>query len=254
MPAAHIYSDNILASGACVYSAGAPPPQDIEAASGHWQAPRNTAMHLYIRMHRSALAPSPSRPGQSHKPSANKRSIPTCTILRRNVSFARFPASLLITSRGIQQTTRLSPALAARELLSCSTRRCRGSVTDRAGALAGSWQERHAAVDCHAARCTSAVTLTPRSPSPSSNKPPIPPCTILRRNVSLARSPTSLLVTSRGMQHHSRPSHHTTQSNKPLYTCREQHPCLSPAPQLTQVVALVAPVAPEYVPAQQRDG
>ncbi len=33
---------------------------------------------------------------------------------------------------------------------------------------------------------------------------------------------------------------------------REQHASLSPAPQLTQVVALVAPVAPEYVPAQHR--
>ena len=33
---------------------------------------------------------------------------------------------------------------------------------------------------------------------------------------------------------------------------REQHVSLSPASQVTQVVALVAPVAPEYVPAQHR--
>jgi hypothetical protein len=33
---------------------------------------------------------------------------------------------------------------------------------------------------------------------------------------------------------------------------REQHASLSPAPQVTQVVTLVAPVTPEYVPAQHR--
>ncbi len=38
---------------------------------------------------------------------------------------------------------------------------------------------------------------------------------MLRRKVSLARSPASLLITSSGIQQPSRPSHHTTQSNKP---------------------------------------
>jgi hypothetical protein len=33
---------------------------------------------------------------------------------------------------------------------------------------------------------------------------------------------------------------------------RDGHASLSPAPQVTQTVALVAPVAPEYVPAQHR--
>jgi hypothetical protein len=38
---------------------------------------------------------------------------------------------------------------------------------------------------------------------------------MLRRSVSLARSPRSLLITSRGIQQHSGPSHATTQSNNP---------------------------------------
>ncbi len=43
--------------------------------------------------------------------SSNKRPIPRWSILRRNVSLARSPASLLITSRGIQQPSghRITP-------------------------------------------------------------------------------------------------------------------------------------------------
>ena len=52
-------------SGVYVYSAGAPPPAYLEAAQGHWQAADNSGMHDYIRMQLSALAPSPSRPGQT---------------------------------------------------------------------------------------------------------------------------------------------------------------------------------------------
>jgi hypothetical protein len=48
-----------------------------------------------------------------------------------------------------------------------------------------------------------------------SNKRPIPRWSILRRSASLARSRASLLITSRGIQQPSGPSHHTTQSNKP---------------------------------------
>jgi hypothetical protein len=98
---------------------------------------------------------------------------------------------------------------------------------------------------------------------------------MLRRNVWLARCPGRLLLSSRGIQQPTRPSHHTTRSHKPptlaavyIYSRRaassgirtetrlgkrasyDMH--LSPAPQLTQVVALVAPVALEYVPAQRR--
>ncbi len=94
---------------------------------------------------------------------------------------------------------------------SSTTRLYRGS----ARALAGSWQQRHASLHSHAALCTSAVTLTPRSRRPSSNKRPIPPWSMLQRNVSLARSPASLLITSWGIQQPSRPSHDTTQSNRP---------------------------------------
>jgi hypothetical protein len=96
---------------------------------------------------------------------------------------------------------------------------CRSSTTriyrGCGRALAGSWQQRHASLHSHAAPCTSAVALTPRSRSPSSNQRPIPPWSMLRRNVSLARSPASLLITSSGIQQPSRPAHHTTQSNKP---------------------------------------
>ena len=49
----------------------------------------------------------------------------------------------------------------------------------------------------------------------SSNKRPIPRWSILRRSVSLARSPASLLITSRGIQQPSGPTHHTTQSHRP---------------------------------------
>jgi hypothetical protein len=92
----------------------------------------------------------------------------------------------------------------------------------------------------------------------------------------LARSPASLLITSSGIQQPSRPSHDTTQSNKPpihaavyIYSRRaassaihrETRLCsghkrpsydmhLSPAPHVTHAVAFVAG---EYVPAQQRD-
>jgi hypothetical protein len=84
-----------------------------------------------------------------------------------------------------------------------------------ARASAGSSQQPHAPRHSHAALCTSAVTLTPRSRMPSSNKRPVPPWSILCRDVSLAPSPASLLITSRGIQQPSRPSHHTTQSNTP---------------------------------------
>ncbi len=47
------------------YSAGAPPPEYLEAAQVHWQAAGNSGMHHYIRMQLSALAPSPSRPGHA---------------------------------------------------------------------------------------------------------------------------------------------------------------------------------------------
>jgi hypothetical protein len=59
------------------------------------------------------------------------------------------------------------------------TRIYRGS----ARASAGSWQHRHASLHSHAALCTSTVTLTPRAHRPSSNKRPVPPWSILRRNV-----------------------------------------------------------------------
>jgi hypothetical protein len=92
----------------------------------------------------------------------------------------------------------------------------RGLYRGSARALAGSWQQRHASLHSHAALCTSAVTLTPRSRRPSSNQRPIPSwSSMLRRNVSLAQSPASLLITSWGIQQPSRPSHHTTQSNRP---------------------------------------
>ncbi len=142
---------------------------------------------------------------------------------------------------------------------SCSTRLCRG----RARALAGSWQQRHASLHAHAPLCTSAVTLTRRSRRASSNKRPIRRWSLLRRNVSLARCPARLLMTSRGIQHPTRPSHHTTQSNKPLtlaavyiYSRRASSPTirtetrsgkrasydmhLLPAPHVTQAVAPVA--------------
>jgi hypothetical protein len=103
---------------------------------------------------------------------------------------------------------------------SCSTRLSRG----RARALAGSWQQRHASLHSHAPLCTSAVTLTCRPRRASSNERPIRRWSMLRRNVWLARCPVRLLITSRGIQQPSRPSHHTTQSkNHPilaaLYIC-----------------------------------
>ncbi len=52
-------------SGVYVYSAGAPQPEFIEAAEGHWQAAGNSGMHHYIRMQLPALAPSPSHPGHA---------------------------------------------------------------------------------------------------------------------------------------------------------------------------------------------
>ena len=52
-----------------VHFRGAPPPEYIEAAPGHWQAARNTSMHHYICMQLSALAPSPSP--RSHRTSSN---------------------------------------------------------------------------------------------------------------------------------------------------------------------------------------
>jgi hypothetical protein len=147
--------------------------------------------------------------------------------------------------------------------------------TGSARALAGSWQQRHASLHSHAALCTSAFTLKPRSRRPSSNKRPIPPWSMLRRNVSLARSPASLLITFSGIQQPSCPSHHTTQSNKPprlaavyIYSRREQppppyaqrldwvsghritceqHASLSPASQSTHAVAAVTG---QYLPAQ----
>jgi hypothetical protein len=82
--------------------------------------------------------------------------------------------------------------------------------------LAGSSQHQHASLHLHAALCTNAVTLTPRSDRASSSKQPILRWSILRRNVSLARSPASLRITSRGIQQRSGPSHDTTQSNKPF--------------------------------------
>ncbi len=150
---------------------------------------------------------------------------------------------------------------------SCTTRISRGS----ARAVAGSWQQRHASLHSHAALCTSAVTLTPRSRSPSSNKRPIPPWSIHRRNVSLVRCPGRLLMTSRVIQQPTRPSHHTTQSHKPpvltavyIYSRRastsvirtETRLCkrasydmhLLPASQGTHADA----PAGEYVPAQHR--
>jgi hypothetical protein len=153
---------------------------------------------------------------------------------------------------------------------SCSTRLCRG----RARAWAGSWQQRHASLHVQAPLCTSVVTLTPRSRRSSSNERPIWRWSMLRRNVSLARSPASLFITSSGLQQPTRPSHHTTQSNKPpilaavyIYSRRAASPAirtetrsakrasydmhLLPA---TQGTHTDAPVAPEYVPAQQRDG
>ena len=156
---------------------------------------------------------------------------------------------------------------------SSTTRLSRGS----ARALAGSWQQRHASLHSHAPLCTSAVTLTPRSRRASSNKRPIRRWSMLRRNVPLARCPGRLLMTSRGIQQTTRPSHHTTQSSKPpilaavyMYSRRAASPAirtetrsgklasydmhLLPAPQGTQAVALVAPVATEYVPAQHRHG
>ena len=94
---------------------------------------------------------------------------------------------------------------------SCSTRLSRG----RARAVGGSWQQRHASLHAHAGLCTSAITLTPRSRRPSSNKRPIRRWSMLRRNVWLARCPGRLLMTSSGIHQPTRPSHHTTQSNKP---------------------------------------
>jgi hypothetical protein len=124
-------------------------------------------------------------------------------------------------------------------------------------------------------KCFSSLTLQTRAPGalvePSESLKRATRST-LRRNVSLARSPASLLITSRGIQQPSRPSLHTTQSHKPTrlpavytYSCRAtsspirtetrlgkrasygMH--LLPAPQVKQVVA---PVALEYLPAQQR--
>ena len=110
-----------------------------------------------------------------------------------------------------------------------------------------------------------------RSRRASSNKRPIRRWSMLCRNVWLARCPGRLLLSSRGIQQPTRPSHHTTQSNKPptlaavyIYSRRgassgirtetrlgkrasyDMH--LSPAPQLTHAVA----PAGEYVPAQHR--
>ena len=139
--------------------------------------------------------------------------------------------------------------------------------------MKGSWQHRRASLHSHAPLCTSSVTLTPRARRPSSNKRPVPPWSILRRNVSLARSPASLLITSRGIQQPSRPSHHTTQSNKPprlpaVYTYSRRAASspirtetrlderasydmhLSPAMQGTHADA----PAGEYLPAQEREG
>ncbi len=104
-----------------------------------------------------------------------------------------------------------------------------------------------------------------------SNKRPISPWSILRRNVSLARSPASLCITSRGIQQPRGPSHAATQSNKPpippavyMYSGRASssviqtetslgkrasyHIHLLPAPQLTHA----DDPADEYVPAQHR--
>ncbi len=67
------------------------------------------------------------------------------------------------------------------------TRISRGS----ARALAGSWKHWHASLHSHAALCTSAVTLTPRAHRPSSNKRPVPPWSILRRNVPRGPPPAS---------------------------------------------------------------
>ena len=98
-----------------------------------------------------------------------------------------------------------------------------------------------------------------------------PRLSILRRSVSLTRSPASLLVTSRGIQQPSGPSHDTTQSHKPhilptvyIYSGRvssskihtetrlgkraSYHIHLLPAPQLTHADA----PAGETLPAQHR--
>ena len=103
------------------------------------------------------------------------------------------------------------------------------------------------------------------------NKRPIPRWSILRRSVSLARSPASLLITSRGIQQPSGPSHAATQSNKPptppavyIYSGRASssviqtetslgkrasyHIHLLPAPQLKHA----DDPADENVPAQHR--
>ncbi len=76
------------------------------------------------------------------------------------------------------------------------------------------WLHQQVSLHSHAALCLSAVTLTPRSRRASSNKRPIPRWSIFRRNVSLARSPASLLITTKGIEQPRGPSHDTTQANK----------------------------------------
>ncbi len=129
---------------------------------------------------------------------------------------------------------------------SCTTRLCRG----RARALAGSWQQRHASLHAHAALCTSAVTLTRRSRRASSNKRPIRRWSMLRRTVSLARCPGRLLMTSRGIQQPTRPSHHTTQSNKPpipadvyIYSRRASFPAIRTETRSAKRASHAAPAA-----------
>ena len=77
------------------------PPEYVEAAHGHWQAARNTAMHHCIRMQLAALASSRSRPGHAE-----------CHLIsdlfNGGLSSAATPpshdsANLLINSRTIQQ-------------------------------------------------------------------------------------------------------------------------------------------------------
>ena len=94
---------------------------------------------------------------------------------------------------------------------SSTTRVSRGS----ARALTGSWQQRHASLHSQAPLCTSAVTLTPGHAARHLISG------LFRRAVcsaAMCRScgpPASLLITSRGIHQPSRPSYHTTQSNKP---------------------------------------
>ena len=93
---------------------------------------------------------------------------------------------------------------------------------DRARAWAGSWQQRHASLHSHAPLCTSSVTLTPRARRPSSNKRPVPPWSILRRNVSLARSPPAssspLAAYSSPAAHRITPHNLTSPLDLPLST------------------------------------